>query len=284
LTPSRRRAGVERLQARFGVSQRRACALVGQHRSTQRLGPPVRAGDDAALREFLRAFSTERPRWGWRRAAKALRREGWCVNNKRVQRLWREEGLKVPYRKRKKPLRGIGERVGPMSPVAPNALWALDFEFDTTEDNRTIKLLNVIDEFTRECPAIVVERSIDADRVVAALDRLVVERGAPAFVRFDNGPEFIAYAVADWCRFNDVSSVFIDPGSPWQNAWIESFNGRLRDELLNAWRFDSLLEAKVLIEDWRIDYNMNRPHSAHGDLTPSEFAQAWIDRNQPVPA
>ena len=176
------------------------------------------------------------------------------------------------------------DQVGAMSLIAPNALWALDFQFDTTEDNRTLKLLNVIDEFTRECPAIVVERSIDADRVVATLDRLVVERGAPAFVRFDNGPEFIAHAVADWCRFNGVGSVFIDPGSPWQNAWIESFNGRLRDELLNGWRFDSLLEAKVLIEDWRIDYNMNRPHSAHGDLTPSEFAQAWIDRHQPVPA
>jgi len=275
---------VQLLQARFGVSQRRACAVVGQHRSTQRLGPPACANDDGALREFLRAFSKERPRWGWRRAAKTLRRDGWRVNNKRVQRLWREEGLKVPYRKRKKPLRGIGERVGSMSPIAPNALWALDFQFDTTEDNRTIKLLNIIDEFTRECPAIVVERSIDADRVVATLDRLVVERGAPAFVRFDNGPEFIAYAVADWCRFNGVGSIFIDPGSPWQNAWIESFNGRLRDELLNAWRFDSLLEAKVLIEDWRIDYNLERPHSAHGDLTPSEFAQVWIDRHQPVPA
>jgi putative transposase len=236
------------------------------------------------LRAFLRAFSKERPRWGWRRAAKALRRAGWRVNNKRVQRLWRDEGLKVPYRKPKLPMRGIGTRVGAMSLIAPNALWALDFQFDTTEDNRTLKLLNVIDEFTRECPAIVVDRSIDADRVVATLDRLVVERGAPAFVRFDNGPEFIAHAVADWCRFNGVGSLFIDPGSPWQNAWIESFNGRLRDELLNAWRFDSLLEAKVLIEDWRIDYNLNRPHSAHGDLTPSEFAQAWIDRHQPVPA
>ena len=272
------------LRQRFGVSERKACAVVGQHRSTQRLAIPAPADDEEALRAFLRAFSKERPRWGWRRAAKALRREGRHVNNKRVQRLWREEGLRVPYRKRKKRLRGIGTRVGAMSLIAPNALWALDFQFDTTEDNRTIKLLNVIDEFTRECPAIVVERSIDADRVVATLDRLVVERGAPAFVRFDNGPEFIAYAVADWCRFNGVGAVFIDPGSPWQNAWIESFNGRLRDELLNAWRFDSLLEAKVLIEDWRIDYNMNRPHSAHGDLTPSEFAQAWIDRNQPVPA
>jgi len=260
---------VQVLRQRFGVSERKACAVVGQHRSTQRLGVPAPPDDEEALRAFLRAFAKERPRWGWRRAAKTLRREGRHVNNKRIQRLWREEGLRVPYRKRKKPLRGIGTRVGAMSLIAPNALWALDFQFDTTEDNRTIKLLNVIDEFTRECLAIVVERSIDADRVVATLERLVVERGAPAFVRFDTGPEFIAHAVADWCRFNGVGAVFIDPGSPWQNAWIESFNGRLRDELLNAWRFDSLLEAKVLIEDWRIDYNLNRPHSAHGDLTPS---------------
>jgi putative transposase len=137
-----------------------------------------------------------------------------------------------------------------------------------------IKLLNIVDEYTRECPAIVVDRSIDDDRVVATLDRLSVTRGTPAFVRFDNGPEFIAAAVADWCRFNNVGTCFIDPGSPWQNAWIESFNGRLRDEFLNGWQFDSLLEAQVLIEDWRIDYNMNRPHSAHGDLTPNEFTQA----------
>ena len=181
-----------------------------------------------------------------------------------------------------KAVRGIGTAVGAMCPIAPNALWALDFQFDTTDDDRTIKLLNVVDEFTRECPAIVVERSIDADLVVATLDRLAFERGVPAFVRFDHGPEFIAHAVADWCRFNQVSSIFIDPGSPWQNAWIESFNGRLRDELLNAWRFDNLLEAKVLIEDWRIDYNMNRPHSAHGDLTPNEFAQAWTNQHQPI--
>ena len=267
------------LQQRFGVSERRACRLVGQHRSTQRLAPPAPSEEDRALRAFLRVFSKQRPRWGWRRAAKEARRNGWRVNNKRVQRLWREEGLKVPYRKRKKPMRGIGTAVGAMCPIVPNALWALDFQFDTTADDRTLKLLNIVDEFTRECPAIVVERSIDADLVVATLDRLALERGAPAFVRFDNGPEFIANAVADWCRFNGVGSIFIDPGSPWQNAWIESFNGRLRDELLNAWRFDSLLEAKVLIEDWRIDYNNNRPHTAHGDLTPTEFAQAWADHH-----
>ena len=125
----------------------------------------------------------------------------------------------------------------------------MDFQFDTTADGRTLKMLNVIDEHTRECLAIEVDRSIDADHVVAVLDRLAVERGAPVFVRFDNGPEFIAHALDDWCRFNGTGAMFIDPGSPWQNAWIESFNGRLRDELLNGWRFDSLLEARVIIED-----------------------------------
>ena len=144
----------------------------------------------------------ERPRWGWRRAATQLRRDGRRVNNKWVQRLWREEGLKVPYRKRKKPHRGIGTAVGPMCPIAPNALWALDFLFDTTVDGRTLKLLNIVDEFTRECPAIVVGRCCDADKVVATLDRLALERGAPEHLRFDNGPEFIARAVVDWCRFN----------------------------------------------------------------------------------
>ena len=275
---------MEALKCRFGVSERRACRVVGQHRSTQRMAVLPPTEDETRLRAWLRAFSKKRPRWGWRRAAKQARREGWKVNDKRVQRLWREEGLKVPYRKRKKPLRGIGTAVGAMCPIVPNALWALDFQFDTTVDGRTLKLLNIIDEFTRECPAIVVERSIDADRVVATLDRLALQRGAPGFVRFDNGPEFIAHAVADWCRFNDVASVFIDPGSPWQNAWIESFNGRLRDELLNGWHFDSLLEAQVLIEDWRIDYNNNRPHTAHGDLSPTEFATDWITRHQPIPA
>ena len=143
-----------------------------------------------------------------------------------------------------------------------------------------LKLLNVIDEYTRECLAIVVERSIDADGVVECLDRIAADRGAPRYLRFDNGPEFIAVAVADWCRFNFTDTVFIDPGSPWQNAWIESFNGRLRDEFLNGQRFDSLLEAKVLIEDWRIDYNLNRPHSAHGWLTPVEFVEAWLNNQQ----
>jgi putative transposase len=285
VTPNRRRQAVIVLEDVFGVSQRRACRVVGQHRSTQRLEPPVRSDEEEQIRRWLRDFSMRRPRWGWRRAAKGLRRAGWYINNKRVQRLWRDEGLQVPTRKRKQRLCGIGTHLGAMSPIAPNALWALDFQFDHTIDGHQVKLLNVIDEFTREALAVVVDRSIDADHVVVTLDRLTIERGrAPAFVRFDHGPEFIAHAVADWCSDNGTKTVFIDPGSPWQNAWIESFNGRVRDEMLNLWQFDSLLEAQVLIEDWRIDYNHHRPHSAHGDLTPTEFTEAWTMRNQPQPA
>ena len=246
-----------------------------------RLAPPPMSTEEAELRAWLRKFSTDRPRWGWRRAAKMARRAGWKVNNKRIRRLWREEGLRVPQRRKKKRLTGIGVAVGAMSPIRPNVIWAMDFQFDTTADGRTLKMLNVIDEFTREALAINVDRAIDADGVVAVLDRLALQLGAPAYVRFDNGPEFLAHAVNDWCRFNSAASLFIDPGSPWQNAWIESFNGRLRDELLNSWRFDSLLEARVIIEDGRCDYNANRPHTAHGELTPTEFALQWTTTHQP---
>lgn len=285
VTPNRRRQAVKVLEDEFGVSERHACRVVGQHRSTQRHQPPVPPDDEAQLRAELRAFAKRRPRWGWRRAAKHLRRQGWQVNNKRIRRLWRDEGLQVPQKRKKKRLSGIGVHVGPMSLIAPNALWALDFQFDHTIDGRQVKMLNIIDEYTREALACDVDHSITADDVVATLDRLAIERGRPpAFVRFDNGPEFIAIVVAEWCAEAGVAAIFIDPGSPWQNAWIESFNSRLRDELLNLWQFDSLLEARVIIEDWRIDYNKNRPHSAHGDLTPAEFAQAWTDQHQPQPA
>lgn len=217
--------------------------------------------EEAKLRQFLRDFAKRHPRRGWRRAAKEAGHTGRQVNDKRVRRLWRDEGLRVPTKKRKKRLTGIGTHVGAMCPIRPNALWALDFQFDTLASGRTIKMLNIIDEFTCE---------------VLAIDRLKLERsGPPAFIRMDNGPELVAYALADWCRFNDTASVFIDRGSPWQNAWIESFNGRFRDELPNLWQFDSLREARVIIEDWPIDYNWQRPHTARGELTPAEFAAAW---------
>ncbi|MCZ4534819.1 IS3 family transposase [Gordonia terrae] len=284
LTPNRKRSAVTMLRERFGVSERRACAVVGIHRSTMRLHPAPITAEEAELRSWLRGFSTDRPRRGWRRAAIAARKAGFTVNNKRIRRLWREEGLRVPQRRRKKRLTGIGTAVGAMCPIRPNVIWAMDFQFDTTADGRTIKMLNVIDEFTREALAIHVDRVINADGVVDFLDRLALIHGPPCYVRFDNGPEFVAHAVNDWCRFNGTGSLFIDPGSPWQNAWIESFNGRLRDELLNSWRFDSLREARVIIEDWRIDYNANRPHSAHHGLTPAEFALQWTTTHQPQAA
>ena len=165
--------------ARPGVSERRACRVVGQPRSTQRLPAPVPGDEELALRAFLRDFSVRRPRWGWRRAATGARDAGWRVNDKRIHRLWSAEGLRVPYRKRKRPLRGIGVAVGAFCPIRPNVIWALDFQFDQTSDGRNLKLLNVIDEYTREALAIDVERSIDADGVVACLERLAAERGAP---------------------------------------------------------------------------------------------------------
>ena len=207
------------------------------------------------------------------------------INDKRVRRLWKQEGLRVPQKRRKKRLAGVGTHVGAMCPIVPNALWAVDFQFDHTIDGRQVKMLNIIDEYTRECLAIVVAHSIDADTVVGTLARLSIERGRPpAFVRFDNGPEFVSNAVADWCKDFGTESMFIDPGSPWQNAWVESFNGRFRDELLNLWQFDSLLEARVIIEDWRNDYNQNRPHSALGQQTPAAFAANHNTINQPKAA
>lgn len=254
--------------------------MVGQVRSTQRLEPPSPDEIEIELRSWLVRFSKNHPRWGWKRAYHQLRREGWRVNKKRVQRLWRSEGLKVPYRKRKKPLRGIGTLTGAMCPIMPNVLWAFDFQFDQTSDIRTVKILNGVDEFTRECLVSDAQRSITADDVVATLDRLVAERGAPAYLRFDNGPEFVAHALADWCRFTGAQTVFIDPGSPWQNAWIESFNGRLRDELLNGQQFDSLLEFQIMLADRRDEYNHERLHSSLGYRPPVEFAQAWQLQHQ----
>lgn len=268
------------LEETFGVSERKACRAMGQPRSTQRLECLLPSDDEQELRRWLVAFAKEHPRWGWKRACQHRRREGHRVNPKRVQRLWRLEGLKVPYRKRKKPLRGLGAHVGAMSPICPNAIWAMDFQFDETRDGRQLKLLNIQDIFTRECLSVKTERSITADDVTTLLDALVAQHGVPAYLRCDNGPEFAAFAIRDWCRFNGSSTTFIDPGSPWQNGHIESFNSRLRDEFLNGHLFESLLEAQVLLEDWRYEYNHDRLHSSLCYLTPVEFKELWTKQNQ----
>ena len=257
---------------RLDVSERWACQVVGQHRSTERY-EPTRAVDDAVLRAELRRISVDRPRWGYRRAHAVLREEGWEVNRKRVQRLWREEGLRVPQRTRKR--RRLGESTVPASRLAakrPDHVWALDYQHDQTADGRVIRLLNVVDEYTREALAMLVARSIDADTTVAVLERLVAERRAPEFLRMDNGTELTAHALRDWCRFSKTATAYIDPGSPWQNAYVESFNGRVRDELLDVEEFSCLAEARVVIEDWREDYNQRRPHSSLGMRPPATFA------------
>jgi putative transposase len=261
------------LQDRLGVSERRACRIVGQHRSTQRHDPVV-AGDDQALRRELRRISRKRPRWGYRRAHQLLLDQGWRLNRKRTQRLWREEGLRVPQRRRKR--QRLGDSTVPAERLraeAPDHVWALDFQWDQTADGHNLKLLNVVDEFTREALAIECRRRIDADHTVGVLERLVAERGtAPGFIRCDNGPELTANALRDWCRFGRAGSAYIEPGSPWQNPYVESFGSRLRDELLAVELFSNLTEAQVLIEAWRVDYNQRRPHSALGMLTPAAFA------------
>jgi len=160
-------------------------------------------------------------------------------------------------------------------------VWALDFEFDETADLRRLKLLNIVDEHTREALAMDVDRSITGDDVVTVLEHLVTERGAPLFLRMDNGPELIAWILRDWCRLRGLGTIYIEPGSPWENPWVESFNGRVRDELLNITEFGSLIEARILIEDWRNEYNTWRPHSSLGGLTPAEYAEKCEHEHQP---
>jgi putative transposase len=268
-------------QARFSMSQRRACRLVGQHRSTERRSTPA-TDVDRELRAVLRNFARDHPRWGYRRAHAVLVREGHVLNRKKVQRLWREEGLRVPQKRRKR--QRLGTSTTPADRLRaehPDHVWALDYQFDVTAAGRVLKVLHVVDEFTRESLADVVDHSIDADATVAALDKVVGHRGRhPRFIRCDNGPELTAHALRDWCRFGRAGSSYIDPGSPWQNPWVESYGSRMRDELLTIEQFDTLLEAQVLVEDWRAEYNRYRPHSALGMLTPVEFARQWRTNHQ----
>jgi transposase InsO family protein len=255
--------------------------VVGQHRSTQRAALRSPTTQEQRLRRRLRAIAREHPRWGWRMAQRLLRREGQVVNHKRIRRLWREEGLRRPVacRKRRRVRLDNPQR---LQAQHPNHVWALDFQFDETADGRRLKLLNIVDEHTRQALAMHVARRIDADTVVAVLQRLAASRGTPAHLRMDNGPELIAWALRDWCRLAGTGTAYIEPGSPWENPYAESFNGRVRDELLNIEEFGSLTEAQVLVEAWRIEYNSYRPHSALDGLTPDEYHRQWTNINQPT--
>ena len=246
--PARKREAVGHLQRELELSQRRACKVVGQPRATQRHTPPGDA-EEARLRARLREFTRQRPRAGYRTACGQLRQEGLRVNVKRVQRLWREEGLKVPRRQCKKRRLGRSENSSQRRVATrPNEVWSYDFVSNQTTDGRRLKLLCVVDEFTRECLAIDVGRRLTSEDVLERLSDLFVRRGVPEYLRSDNGSEFTARCVREWLERVGVKTLSIEPGTPWENGYAESFNGKLRDELLNRESFDTLLEAKVLIE------------------------------------
>jgi putative transposase len=277
--PAQQRAAAVYIQEQFEVSQRRACRLIGAGRSTIRY--QGRRRGDAALRARLRELAAQRPRFGYRRLHVLLRREGITVNHKRIERLYREEGLAVRGRKRKSLTRI--RRGRPSAPEHANEQWALDFLPDAMASGRTIRLLSIIDVWTREALALEVDTSLPGSRVVRVLDRLRGERPLPTQLVLDNGPELISRALEEWAHQHDVALHFIDPGKPSQNAHCESFHGRLRDECRNEHWFLSLPDARQIVEAWRQDYNRARPHSALDYQTPAEFATGATTAATPLP-
>ena len=256
----------------LGATERRACRVIGQHRSTQRK-PRVPRQDEDVLTAAIIALAERFGRYGYRRITALLRRDGWHVNEKRVYRIWRREGLKVPM---KQPKRGRlwlndGSCVR-LRPAHKGHVWSYDFVQDRTHDDKVFRMLCVIDEFTRECLAIRVERKLNSRDVLDTLGELFVHHGPPEHIRSDNGPEFIATALREWLGRIGVRTLYIEPGSPWENGYCESFNSKLRDELLAREIFYDLREAKVLIETWRRHYNTARPHSSLGYRPPAPQA------------
>lgn len=276
VSPARKREAVRHLEKELQVSQRRACKVIRQPRSTQRY-KAQRPSQDAKLVSELRHFAVKHPRAGYRMAAAHLRRRGQKVNGKRVARLWRQEGLRVPRRQSKKRRLGTSDNgTQRRRATRVNEVWCYDFVFDQTEDGKRLKWLPICDEFTRESVALEVERRMESRDVIRVLEAAVAVRGVPAYIRSDNGPEFIAKAVREWIAKRGFQTLYIKPGSPWQNAYSESFNSRLRDELLNVESFATLAEAKVLGKEYRQTYNEQRPHSSLGYQTPVEFARCWL--------
>lgn len=236
---------------------------------------------DEGLVARMHELAKEHRRYGYRRVAALLRAEGWRVNNKRVRRLWRRQGLKIPKEVKKK--RRLGHTANSCTrrrAVRINEVWSYDFLFDQTADGRQLKILPIVDEFTRECLVMLVGRSLAAGDVIEALAKAAQQRGMPQHLRSDNGPEFIADAVKRWLAQEGTATLYIEPGSPWQNAYSESFNSRLRDELLNGELFSSLKEAAVLLERHRRAYNEERPHSSLGYVAPAVFAQKCVQADQ----
>jgi putative transposase len=264
---------VKNVCQKLAVSERRACKILGQARATQRhtLLPP---SDEKQLTDDILGLATKYGRYGYRRVTALLNNDrGWTVNHKRVERIWRREGLKIP---KKQPKRGRlwlndGSCVR-LRPEHKDHVWSYDLVMDRTENGRAFKILNIIDEYTRECLATLVDRKLKSEDVLDQLFNLFVFRGIPEHIRSDNGSEFTARAVRKWLNRMGVKTLFIEPGSPWENGYIESFNGKMRDELLDREIFTTLTEARVLIVDWRKEYNQVRPHSSLGYRPPAPEA------------
>ena len=260
------------------VSERRACRVLGQHRSTQRRRPRGRADEDRLVADMIE-LARQYGRYGYRRIAALLRDAGWHVNDKRVERLWKREGLKVPMKQPKKSRLWLNDgSCVRLQPEYRDHIWSYDFVHHRTDDGRAFRTLNILDEFSRECLAIRVNRKLNSTSVIDVLMDLFILRGVPSFIRSDNGPEFVAEAVQKWIKAVGAKTAYIVPGSPWENGYCESFNARFRDELLNGEIFYTLKEAQIIIEKWRVHYNTVRPHSSLGYKPPAPKSIVPIDQ------
>ena len=257
------------------VSERRLCRVLGQARSTQRRRPLSRDDEEALTRRIVELAATY-GRYGYRRVTELLRRDGWRVNHKRAERIWRSAGLKVPHRQRKRGRIWLndGSCIRQRAEYV-NHVWSYDFVHDRTRDGKPLRFLTLVDEYSRECLALQVSRSLKSLDVLECLSELFLSRGVPEYIRSDNGPEFVAIVLREWLNRLSVKPLFIEPGSPWENGYIESFNGKFRDEFLSLELFESVLEARVLTERWRRHYNKVRPHSSLGYRPPAPEACAF---------
>lgn len=269
---------MDAVQNKFGVSERRACKVLKPHRTTQRHIPQGRADEERLVADMIE-LARQYGRYGHRRIAALLRDAGWQVNDKRVERLWRREGLKVPQKQPKKGRLWLNDgSCVRLKPEYPNHVWSYDFVHHRTDDGRAFRTLNIIDEHSREALMIRVKRKLNSVDVIDALTDLFILRSVPKYIRSDNGPEFVAEAVRKWINVVGAQTAYIEPGSPWENGYRESFNGKMRDELLNGEIFYTLKEAQILIEQWRVHYNTKRPHSALGYRPPALETTIQLDR------
>ena len=270
VSPAQKKQAVAYVVDQRLCSERRACRYLGVHRSTYRYPVKSPLPQQVQLHQRIVSLSWQYPRYGYRRIRAVLEREGWSVSRKQVQRIRRKEGLKVHPKPQRIPRQGVSTGL-PTQATHRNHVWTWDFIFDRTDKGSTLKMLTMLDEYTRQCLAIRVERQIRSGQVLATLWQAMMQYGIPEHIRSDNGTEFIAGKIQRWLRVNQIKTLYIEPGSPWQNGYIESFHSRFRDECLNREWLLNLRETRVVIEDWRQHYNTERPHSRLGYLSPENY-------------